>query len=37
VKGVAFKGDDEIINGGIDKPTEWGCVQGRFIVNGTKF
>jgi hypothetical protein len=31
VKAAAFKDVDEVINGGIGRPTEFGCVQGGFI------
>jgi hypothetical protein len=31
VKKGTVKGVDEFINGGSDKPTDLGCVQGGFI------
>jgi hypothetical protein len=36
VKRGAVKGVDEIINGGSDKPTEWGGVQGKSYSQGNK-
>jgi hypothetical protein len=36
VKRGAVKGVDDIINGGRDKPTEWGCVQERFYCQGNR-
>jgi hypothetical protein len=36
VKRGAVKGVDEIINGGSDKPTKWGCVQGIFYSQGNR-
>jgi hypothetical protein len=36
VKKGAVKDVDKIINGGSEKPTELGCVQGGFIISSSE-